>query len=374
MKQKFRLRTISPVHIGTGEEFVSDLDYTISGDDTILLDSNKLCSRFVNDPNFLNAITDNSVGVYLHSLNVDPEEFAIERIEGKADGKTLRKQISTVSGQPYIPGSSIKGSIRTALFQTALKNNEEHFKELSDQKKLKYLESDMFAPAPLNGEQIRQNPNNDIGRLIRIADVTFENELVVVNSLIMNKRYDKTLIWKDLQSRSNFENPNKTTGVSVVCIKSEITSRPFTCSIDSFLLTKLKWKFLSVNNWLEVAKIVNTSSTSLMANDNAYINHFDKTDETVELQRFFDRNVKRELEKAAESVASGFPSFVLNVGWGGGWSTKTGFTDKSQISAIRKQNKLGKTEVPDFPKTRKVAQELDYELSTMGWVVFEPVQ
>ncbi|HOL44808.1 MAG TPA: hypothetical protein PK659_11180, partial [Methanothrix sp.] len=63
---------------------------------------------------------------------------------------------------------------------------------------------------------------------------------------------------------------------------------------------------------------------------------------------------------------------VLRIGWGGGWHGMTVarlFPDL--LDAMRREFRLGRPNVPEFPKTRRLAA-LEEDRLPMGWVWLKP--
>ena len=94
---------------------------------------------------------------------------------------SLKEQLFNGKGLPYIPGSSIKGAIRSALFSTEVReagkvvNNN----DLYDRDKIKgnVLEKKLFG----------FDPNHDVFRFLQIGDVYFDpNSTVAINMVNIN--------------------------------------------------------------------------------------------------------------------------------------------------------------------------------------------
>src|SRR5690606_39035557 len=146
-KQQFEVQVLSPVHVGTGREFAKGLDFVTERDVTHFLDADKIAARFVNDPQFIDALVQKQADNYLHQHQVNYKEYILHSIPGEAKSPTVREQMSDVFGKPYLPGSSIKGALRTALFQHLFeKNRVVSVPKLRDHKQAKFLEGDLLAP------------------------------------------------------------------------------------------------------------------------------------------------------------------------------------------------------------------------------------
>ena len=124
---KIILETISPVHIGTGERYGRS-EFLVRGNDIIRLDVNKIYAhlgeknkevflQFLEDPrfrldDFIKNVDDSISKAKLYSAKLKtniPHEIA-ENIKTGFKG--------------YVPGSTLKGAIRTAILSAFIGDNE----------------------------------------------------------------------------------------------------------------------------------------------------------------------------------------------------------------------------------------------------------
>ena len=133
---RFQLTPLTPVHIGTGES-LEPFEYVVAGDtlyrftlDDFLLALNREDqARFVQvversvpaTRRFVSEHVDVAVRVARFTADVSPAARALYdgRMEGGAAHPEVFACIRT-SEQPYVPGSSLKGALRTALLYHAM--------------------------------------------------------------------------------------------------------------------------------------------------------------------------------------------------------------------------------------------------------------
>jgi CRISPR type III-A-associated RAMP protein Csm5 len=129
IEEKINLNIKSPVHIGSGEK-ITQLEYILEGRNIIIYSLNKFLSKL--DENQLEEII-----AQLES-NIKPDQNLIKKY--LKDIERYRLYISDTNineilefiktaDKPYIPGSEIKGAIRTAILYNIVKYNWEQFKE-----------------------------------------------------------------------------------------------------------------------------------------------------------------------------------------------------------------------------------------------------
>ncbi len=136
---KLVVHTLTPLHIGGGNElkFSPYVDYIIEEDKVYYLDSNKILeifNKYYGD--YRNFLRINKRGntfkkglkEFLKEKKIDYTPFIKEKLSLKEKNKKdanleIAGFINSPSGR-YVPGSSIKGAIRTALWYAYIKNRE----------------------------------------------------------------------------------------------------------------------------------------------------------------------------------------------------------------------------------------------------------
>ena len=137
MKQNYRLTVLTPCHIGSGVKLRKDIHYVIDGRNIGIIDPEKVfaiigeqgiddwCNTLESKGSFFDFIKGKKPDIEL-------EEFcsAIIDIEGGPSGivcTELKRHAATLD-KPYIPGSSLKGAIVSALlgYSNALRGIEEN--------------------------------------------------------------------------------------------------------------------------------------------------------------------------------------------------------------------------------------------------------
>lgn len=132
---RYRLITLSPIHIGNAMEITSwNYLYDDKNKQISIYSTDKLVSEFGKHQNLIDNLRDTiEMQVNKKSLKEVFEEFSIKidpdytiPFSGsikKGDEYKNIKEFIKQTGKVYIPGSEIKGAIRTALLYTNLVNN-----------------------------------------------------------------------------------------------------------------------------------------------------------------------------------------------------------------------------------------------------------
>ena len=116
----FTLECLSPIHVGSGEK-LGGLDFVREGGHVVVLDQRKMAAvieaRHLEDA-YVRLCESGRPDVqeFLRTSRVPPREVAayILRITGSV-GREILPFIKTPDGRVYMPGSSVKGAIRSAL-------------------------------------------------------------------------------------------------------------------------------------------------------------------------------------------------------------------------------------------------------------------
>ena len=119
MKQKYLLETITPVHIGSGET-LNHIDGFYAKGKWYRIDLERVLQHPTTDLNTLTSEMgqrDFRWQRYLSQRNLEPAQFSIYGIPCQQSPETgeVQEAIKTIGNQPYIPGSTLKGVLRTML-------------------------------------------------------------------------------------------------------------------------------------------------------------------------------------------------------------------------------------------------------------------
>jgi CRISPR type III-A-associated RAMP protein Csm5 len=103
--------------------------------------------------------------------------------------RSLKEQLRNGTGNPYIPGSSIKGAIRTAILNSSLNQLIHSWKEheLKDRR-------EKFSDKKVQARVFGRDPNHDFMRFLKTGDAQFSiDSLIVLSILSLNYRKSKTV-------------------------------------------------------------------------------------------------------------------------------------------------------------------------------------
>jgi len=124
---KYELKTVTPLHIGTGSKY-SRAEFVLKDGKLYRVSIDKLLKKLSGEQ--IEDLTDRledyrfSLTDFLRGKDINLADIAkyVSRFEGDRGVKEISEQIKT-SNRAYIPGSSIKGTIRTAIIYKTLKED-----------------------------------------------------------------------------------------------------------------------------------------------------------------------------------------------------------------------------------------------------------
>ncbi len=232
-KRTVELEILTPVHIGSHEGGLTAYDYAISGDSLYVIHQGRLAEFLVRRgkvEEFERAVErkgrEFDIGEFLSRFR-DWEKmletlsrYKIEAQE-RAGIRELRPHIRDASGRDYLPGSSIKGAMRTACayvflksmkrerpddFRKALRSIADKLSDRGsrrgrrdDKNLFKKLNEDFFQGFDirhfLNKDKTpKHSPNTDVLRCLQVTDAyPVESRVAAINAKVLDKGPDGRL-------------------------------------------------------------------------------------------------------------------------------------------------------------------------------------
>lgn len=370
MTHRIHLQTLTPVHVGSGTDYQGNFEYLIFSDERqiAVIDEAKVL-QLIGRENLDRwvAIIDKGENLlnYLRRLKPDlrPEDVA-RHIINIPDGVNFPRPENALKGfirtgsQPYLPGSSLKGSVRTAVLTNLIKSDQRRF--VSEEKNLKdrfgkRLNDNALTQHYLSPDTKRRGeaPNRDILRLLRISDCTFDTRTICTTSRILNLEYKG---WKEKsRERSYWE-----------CLPASANAQG-TLQIPEDLRKQIvKERYMYQNmgdlkNAQTLFQRINAHTKHLLNEEIAFWDEEASLGDISVMGEELQQHIRDLHAKVADC---GPDECILRLGAGSGWTFMTGAwaKDKKLINddlweQIRRSiQRKSYTDAP-APKTRKLAHE-----------------
>lgn len=352
------ISTLTPLHIGNGETLARDFDYAVHDKQTWVINEDAFASQMFSEGGNRYEQLAQAVppGQLLQPQDFQPGSTLFRYVMrgaplAAAAGSAIQAHIKDVMDMPYLPGSSLKGSLRTVLFR--------HFFTQSQSKlsPTTLRNSRSWAAQDLEHQLFGRDPNHDLLRALQVSDSApiSADHLVLLNAQVFNRAKGGAPI-------------------PLECIRSDAVFTS-TLTIDDYLLAdQAAQKALSITPTMREAlthlpRLANEQTSHRIQQELAFYASRPKS----RVAGFY-----RQLAGLMNQIQG--DRFLLQVGWGGGWDNKTlGYlVPDREREAIINQYRLAKgsrNPGDPFPKSRRaVAQGWGEEaqpVAPLGWLLVE---
>lgn len=355
------LKILSPLHIGDGNELRQDFDFVVHQGRTYRLNEDAVLEakadrlrpgadgRYPAPGRLLDEADFRNRNLFRYVLRGIPRSR-------KTDAR-VRSFIKDVYDRPYIPGSSLKGALRTALAWTGWK---EVNPALNDRTAIGRSKS--WAAQPLEKKLFGPNPNHDLLRALHISDLSGIEEagggLLLVNAQVLTKR-------------------SQGSPIELEALTGDLTLHG-SLSIDDSLFSawaEPELHFQNRKRWLD--ELMARAQAHSKARISRLMEWFESADQAGNIAGFYRKLAQAQLQPNQA---------LLQLGWGSGWDGKTFWTHLQRNANLFEQlvrefrmDRAGKksTRQPGdpFPRSRRAAMALKEgrprAVAPFGWVLVE---
>jgi CRISPR-associated protein Csm5 len=361
---KLNITPVCPLHIGDGVELRQDFDFAIHNDRTYRLDENAILDAKYEQLQLRPGASYPPPGKLLAEKDFENEAFFRYVLPGAPRSakinSVLRTCIKDVYDRPYIPGSSIKGALRTALAW----NGWNEVIQTLDRSSLG--NGAKWAAQPLERKLFGRDPNHDLMRALQVSDCQLEGEgwarMMIVNAQVLTNR-----------------DPGSPIEVEAVSANQVFTGSLHVDEPLFAISAEQELHFANRKHWLdELMPRANRHSKHRLEKQLAW---FAERDSCEGIANFVKRLLDTSLAKNQAFV---------QLGWGGGWDSKTFgshlqkdpvlFEQLVRDFRMNKQTRAsGARRVGDpFPRSRRVAvrvvDRVAKPAAPFGWVLLELIQ
>ncbi|MCP8309200.1 MAG: type III-A CRISPR-associated RAMP protein Csm5 [archaeon] len=358
----YTIETISPIHIGSGEKLFRT-DYVIHGGRLYVINIDRLIDSLKAEQAkiFSQLIQKGNISIALQSLNVKPNDYIkYAKYVIPCDfqlGQKLQTHIKDIDYKPYIPGSSIKGSIRTAICYNLFAIPKERERLIQEVFKRSHSEKAIseFIESIFGSEDGKRSPHYDVMKFLRISDSKSlnPNSMEIQKIEVINRespsRYRKTGIKIDAEViKAGFSTSGK------LAIDKTLYQKTYLKYADEFP----NYKILTSIDM--IISYINKFTSDLINKELDFARKYN----IILLQNFYSDLKKNHLEKLDKN------RFLLRVGWGSGYlATTLGMllqSEKQLFERIRRHLPRGLRE-PFSPISRRLVIQQNTFIP-LGWV------
>ncbi|MDR1403388.1 MAG: type III-A CRISPR-associated RAMP protein Csm5 [Tannerellaceae bacterium] len=353
-KYNLEITVLSPLSIGAGAEkdWVKGIDFVVEGNKAYLLNLKKMIAQGINPEELTVLFAQKNEKALLQKIGGNLKKVSDKSIplpNGAANNNDIKSFIKNdLSGKPIIPGSSLKGAVRSVIWAYLLDG----------------LKTGILSEKKYFGDS---NNGDELMRFIKFSDADFE-ETALVNTKIFNlRKVENNWIggWKYSGDKTN--NEFQSTGFNTVyeCVM------PWQKGVCSMMLSEL--------NFDKLQHIKQIKKKELFADKKLFSLINQHTEDYIDKEiHFFEKYPTEKTDRIIESleaVRNLIPvddSYcILKMSAGSGFHSITGdwqYDDYSKTGVETTGRNAGKQKY----KSRKVAV-YDDVFSLMGFVKLRPM-
>jgi len=362
---RLTLQTLVPLHIGDGHELHQDFDFAVHQNRTYRLDEDAILlakgdrlrpdrqGHYPPPGKLLDEADFQRAAFFRYVLNGSPRSQQTDAI--------LRTFLKDVYDRPYIPGSSLKGALRTALAWTGWPEVKPRLERSAIGRHR------AWAGQPLERKLFGPDPNHDLLRALHVSDLFAAKAAKPAQGLMLVNAQVLTL-------RSHGS------PIELEALAGDLTFQG-SLTVEDALFAPWAEKELGFQNrrhWLDGKEMMARVQAHSQARIHKLQSWFARADGGEVVARFY-----RQL-----AAANPGPNRALvQLGWGTGWDGKTFWSHLQSDAQLFEQlvsefrlSKTGRSAAPrrpgdPFPKSRRVAMivkdRVPRAAAPFGWALLE---
>lgn len=336
------IEVLSPLHVGGGEGNLRlDFDFAFERGVVWVMDQEKVAERLT-DEQLRHGVPDVRLSRILR-----PKDYPSCTAYSLGVAGTVASEIvpfiKDVWGHPYLPGSSVKGALRTCVAWAAAREGGGGVVpgQLGPNPK--------YAGSGWERGVFGASPNYDLMRSLLVDDAGS----VPLEQMELASVSIYSLRGADLQPKGQ----GFRFSVEVLRSGTQLECR---IGIDRYALSHPALRFSERGAWIDgLQQLCRVRASQLIAEEKAFYSRC----RVRPLQQFYER-----LERVASDLGPG--QFLLQMAWGTGWKAKTlgpALSEAPFFDEIRDRYRLGRPRAP-FPKSRRVVERGGTPSEPLGWV------
>ena len=366
---KIKIETLTCVHVGSGVFLKRGNDFVLGKSEDNYSEIN-----IVNLRKALQLIGEENINAWVSAIEkgrpidsvmkqfapkAKPSDYSDRNIMMWAEETTdtLKEFIHDGLGKPYLPGSSIKGAIRTAVLATVADNIGRKEDKIKDKKYRRGQPITDYTAKKVEQETFGSNPNEDVFRFLQVGDAIF------------GKNYEAAVMLVNINERDNnsYWDTSKKQLVEVLTDGDEAT---FDLKINTPLYERAKHKVHPLPSCMKdvntLFETINKHTLSLLESETAYWEVRKNNEHADNVDNYLEK--LSTVKKATEECSSHPGTCVMRMGHGSGWRFITGaWTEKlnnfNEVIGKARPKNYNYTGY-DFPKSRRV----DDQCELLGFV------
>lgn len=362
---RVKLSTLTPLHIGSGRDLMHEYDYAIHNGQTWRINEAALLDdQPLDDPKLADRLAATPPARLLRTGDYRADSpFFRYVIKGvpRAQGEKaqVREQLKDLYDRPYLPGSSLKGALRTVLAWQL-------WADRGVQPEARRLgRSRQWAGQDFERDLLGRDPNHDLMRALHVSDSVPlpADRLMLANARVIGRG-------------GKLGSP-----IELEIIRPD-TTLELTAKIDNALFSDwARRSGLQLPGAERLLQLPQVASSHAAARLDREIRWFDEISGAHRVAGFY---------RQIQNARIGKHMFLLQLGWGAGWQSKTFGTHLQGAPAFMERiigdymlARGSRRQGDPFPKSRRVAvaftrdaggRPSETPAAPFGWVLVEMVE
>jgi len=362
----------TPVHIGSGER-LGKMDFLLERNQCLIIDLDMVLFELKDNSSALDEFGGEKFNIndFLKKYKISPSKVKKYSLRNPENVKpfNIQEMLKTGMGNALLPGTSIKGAIRTVILWHLFKDTDKGKAADILNKVLKSKVKKEQADNELDHFLFGSDPNHDFLRGLQVGDVEFKlSDLKLLECKVLSFKEYNSFGWKRM-GRGGFNTPNPRQATSVYCES---------LALNAVSIGRIKFEEFLFENTLSIKELRFSDKKELLDILPQKCNKFTESFIVSEIDFFESCKMKEMVEfygTLREEIPRDGESFYLHLGWGSGWRGMTGnYLSGDNLEALRKKFNMGKQNFLIFPKTRKIAFENGKPKYPLGWIKIEKIK
>jgi len=368
---KLGLEILTPTQSGSGEKLFKEQDYIERGGTAFVVDQPQSFNAVASGNLTLDDKLLASFSRLSDLVQAVGQDFGyrLPWLSGSGEvPKEFREQLKDAMNRPYLPGSAIKGAIRTALIAEWLRSPDAE-KQINLSALLPKRDRNGKPPGAKEADNnlmnkiIGKDAKEDIFRSFKVKDALFaDTDLRLADVRWLNEK-----LWRSMSKKKSFEKWQDADGIYAEMLQANSLAL-LILQWDGFLLSDTRWQqngtisAIAPKDFDDLKQRLNQHARYRLGKE---IEHYKQQSKPAP---------ESECKKLLAMIEQEPHAAYLQMSWGSGWRGMTGdWASAEQVNTFRELFGLGKKGHPLFPKTRRlvVSGEPRYPL---GWVRLLPYE
>ena len=369
------LEILTPVQTGTGGNLIQQIDYIDQGGQVFVVDQARTFAALASGDQTLDAVLSGARLDDLVKLAGPRHGQLLPSLHGaRGVPREFRAQLKDAFLRPYLPGTALKGAIRTALFATLLRQYPpdayQHLLPDIDRRNHRPTASAKTAAKRLTERAFGANPNRDRLRALHVGDALFQPDdlrLADIRWLNLTGHPPYRARWRNMSTRNSENRWQDAPGLHAEMLAPG-TLAPVTLQWDGFLLSDPAWSgdiadpAILPRTFADLRDILNAQARHRLQGEIDFYRAYGQDGPLQQCRRLLAL-----LEQETEAA-------YLQLAWGSGWCGMTGDwlveEDRERMRGLYREMR-GRDGMP-FPKTRRLAVWQNQPCLPLGWLRLLP--